>query len=228
MKGNVMADEDQINPTNVASAGDESMSNITGGESDGDQSTLILMADIESLDIGSRSVVLQVALYGLDADEDEILEDYVWSFLPIQPQLDLIQPRTISASTLLWWMQQSDEARAMFEKNVLEDFENLPVMMRHLTREFTRMTSKYSNYELWARGPQFDVVNLESLYADCGMRAPWKYDSVRDLRTLMKQAGLSTGDVDPPHGFIPHQASWDAKFQLRCYREARKALRARA
>lgn len=222
-----MADED-ITVENVTQAGNEEMQTVDFQDLASDETRIILMVDIESLDVGPRSVVTQVALYGLDEDEDEVIDDFVYSFLPIQPQLDLIQPRTISASTLWWWMQQSDEARAMFERNVLEDFETLPVMMRHLTREFQRMTSKYASYELWARGPQFDVVNLDSLYADCGMRAPWKYDSVRDLRTLMKMAGLSSEEVDKPHGFIAHQAGWDAKFQLRCYREAKKRLRARA
>lgn len=214
-----MADEEALSYEQVSEL------KVTGGESN---SLLILMMDIESLDIGPRSVVTQIALHGLDSDEDTILDDSVWSHLPIQPQLDLIQPRTISANTLWWWMQQEDESRKQFELNVLEDFETLPVLMRHLTREFNRMTDKYDDYELWARGPQFDVVNVESLYLDCGMRAPWVYNKVRDLRTLMAAAGINQDDVEKPHGFIAHQANWDNRFQLNCYREAKRNLRARA
>jgi len=202
---------------------------ITQGDNESpakSETTIGLSLDIESLDIGPRSVVTQVALYGWDIDEGTLLEAFVWSYLPIQPQLDLIHPRTISADTLWWWMQQSDEARSKFEFNVLEDFESLPVLMRHLTREFNRMVGD-NNYELWAKGPQFDVVNVESLYRDCGMRAPWKYDRVRDLRTLMAQAGIHSADVEIPKGFVAHEAGWDAQFQINCYMQAMRHLRAR-
>src|ERR1044072_8775853 len=198
---------------------------------DPSETPLILMLDIESLDVGPRSVVLQIALYGLDPDEGRLLEDNVWSFFPIQPQLDLIQPRTISAKTLLWWMQQSDEARSVFERNVGDDFESLGVLMRHLTREFRRMVGD-RDYELWARGPDFDVTNVVSLYRDCGMEAPWNqdqnYHKVRDLRTLMASAGLRSSDVEKPEGFIAHRAAWDCKYQLRQWQEAQRHLRARS
>mgnify|MGYP001074608171 CR=1 FL=1 len=188
---------------------------------------IILMVDIESLDLGPRSVVTQIAMYGASADTEEVLEDnIVWSYLPIQPQLDLIHPRTISASTLWWWMQQEDDARMKFEKNIVDDFEALPVLMRHLTREFKRITDG-RDYEVWAKGPQFDVTNIESLYHDCGMKAPWDYNKVRDLRTLMAEAGLHTADIPRPNHFIAHEAGWDCRYQLLCYFESRKNLRRR-
>lgn len=186
---------------------------------------ILVMVDIESLDTGPRSVVLQAALYGLDTDEDVILESSFRLFLPIQPQLDLIIPRTISAATLWWWMQQSDEARAKFEYSTFDDFNALPALMQSMTREFKRMVGD-KDYEVWAKGPQFDIVNLESLYKDCGMTPPWRYSKVRDLRTVMAEAGIDADKVEKPKGFIAHDASWDARYQLTLYREARKHLRA--
>jgi hypothetical protein len=187
---------------------------------------LVLMLDIESLDLGPRSVVTQLALFGLDLEEDEMLDTHVHSYLPIQPQLDLIHARTISASTLWWWMQQSDEARAAFEFSTSEDFNDLPVLMNHFIVQFENIT-RGKTYTLWARGPQFDVVNVESLLKDCGLKAPWKYDRVEDLRTIMREAGLSSKDVDQPKGFVAHNAAWDCKFQLLCLREAQRKIRGR-
>lgn len=188
---------------------------------------MIVMVDIESLDVGPRSIVTQIAMVAASADTEETFEDHVvWSFLPMQPQLDLIHPRTISATTFWWWMQQEDSARMKFEKNIIDDFEALPVLMRHLTREFKRMTDG-QDYELWARGPQFDVTNIESLFKDCGMSAPWDYNKVRDLRTLMTEAGLRSADIPRPSHFIEHEAMWDCRYQLMCYFAARKNLRRR-
>lgn len=187
---------------------------------------LALMLDVESLDVGPRSVITQVALFALDLEEDEMLDTHVHSYIPIQPQLDLMHPRSISASTLWWWMQQPDEARAAFEFSTSEDFNDLPVLMNHFNVQFENIT-RGRTYSLWARGPQFDVVNVESLLKDCGLKAPWKYDKVEDLRTIMKEAGLSSKDVDQPQGFIAHNAAWDCKFQLICLREAQRKIRGR-
>lgn len=191
-----------------------------------EESPLILMLDIESLDVGPRSVVTQIALYAFDQDEGSIMDDCIWSFIPIQPQLDLIRPRTISASTLIWWMRQEEAARKLFERNDDEDFGTLGTLMRHFLREFNRIT-RGRTYELWARGPQFDVVNVETLLADLGLKAPWDYGSVRDLRTLMAAAGLRSADVARPEGFIAHQAGWDCRYQIAQYEEAKRHLRAR-
>lgn len=189
-------------------------------------SPVILMFDIESLDVGPRSVVTQIGMYGFDLDDEEILPDPVMSYLPIQPQLNLINPRSVSASTIIWWMGQSSNARAGFEQSSGDDFEELASLMRHLVRNFNRLTNNGTlAYELWARGPQFDIVNIESLLIDVGLPVPWKYNRVRDLRTLMAQANLKTADVPEPKGYVQHHAGWDCRYQLDCYMAARKALR---
>ena len=90
----------------------------------------------------------------------------------------------------------------------------------------TRGLSK-GEYEIWARGPQFDIAAVESLMEECGVEVPWVYDSVRDLRTLMAAAGITTDDVPKPEGMIAHHAGWDCIYQIRCYMEANRRMRAR-
>jgi hypothetical protein len=191
-----------------------------------------IMFDIESLDLGPRSLTTQIAMYGFDMETEELLPDPLHIYLPMQAQLDLIPARTISADTFVWWMGQSDDARQAFEKNVSDSFEELPILMRQLVRRFNKFTNNDQvEYELIAKGPQFDIVNVESLLRDCGMTKPWKYDRVVDLRTLMRYAGMSnrTADLETfqPDGFIPHRADWDAKFQINLYFEAKRQLRSR-
>ena len=189
-----------------------------------------LMLDIETLDTGPRAVVTQIALHGWDLEDTDIrLAPAVWSFLPIQPQLQFLNPRTISAKTIGWWIEQGEHARAMISESMSEDFEELPSLMRHFIRGFNRMTNNGEiEYELWARGPQFDVVIVESLLKDCGLPIPWRYDRVRDLRTLMAMEGISSKDVPQPTGFIPHQATWDCEFQIACYVETMRVKGSRS
>lgn len=189
-----------------------------------------VMIDIETLATSSRSLVTQVALVPWRLEDPEDREgramNILWDHLPIQPQLSLIPPRDISASTLNFWINQSDEARAQLSESMGEDFSELPALLRHVVRGFNWMTENGTvPYEIWARGPQFDIANLESLMKECGIEVPWRYDSVRDLRTLMAAAGISTDDVAKPTGWIPHQAVWDCHYQIECHTAAKSALR---
>lgn len=204
-------------------------------ETKSDGPTVGLHLDIESLDVGPRSVVTQIGLFGVNLETQEQIGHTVLSYLPIQPQLDFIKPRTISANTLWWWMQQSDEARAEFEKSLGDDFGSVAVIMKHLTIAFNQMTRNATeDYIIIARGPQFDVVNIESLYRDCGMTAPWSidptgYQRIVDLRTLIREAGITKDEekaMPKPPGFIAHRADWDARFASDMYFEARRRLRA--
>lgn len=186
-----------------------------------------VMYDIESLDLGPRSVVTQIGMMGFDMDSEEILQRPIESFLPIQPQLDLIHPRTISAKTLWWWMQQSVEARAKFEYSLDEDFEALPILMRHMIMGFNRLTNDgKADYTIFARGPQFDIVNLESLCKDCGLTPPWKHNRIEDLRTLLNRAGMTKEDEaklqSPDH--VPHSALSDCRHQISMLFEANRRI----
>jgi hypothetical protein len=180
------------------------------------------MLDIETLGLGPRVVTTQVAMIAFDIDDPSTELRTINEYLPIQPQLGL--GRTVTGSTLIWWMGQEEKARKRFANNSGDDLIELEALCRSIVRKFNQITDDGRlSYELWAKGPQFDVVNLESLLVDLGFEAPWKYDSVRDLRTLMKIAGLSTKDVELGP-LQAHVAIDDCRFQIRCYEEALRKL----
>ena len=186
-----------------------------------------IMIDIETLDTGPNSLMTQVAMQPFRLDDEEPIEQPMWLNLPMQPQLDLVRPRTISAKTLNWWMQQPDEkARANFELVTIDDMHSLKTAGQHIVNEFGRMTKGFDKQEVevWARGPQFDVVNVETLLTQLGFEVPWDYNMVRDLRTLMAQAHIHKAEVEKPARFVEHDARWDCSFQIMCYFAAQRKL----
>lgn len=187
---------------------------------------VLVMADIESMDVGPRSIVSQIGMtFALASDPETTLKE-VLVYLPIQPQIEL--KRTLSASTLAWWLKQSAEARAEFEQNTGDDFEELPALLRHVNRQFLQVVDG-REYELYARGPQFDIVNIESIMADVAVKPAWRYDKIRDLRTVMAMAGIRTGDVPRDTTRFPeHMAVADCNYQMLCLTEALRRLRARS
>lgn len=179
---------------------------------------LLLMVDIESLALGVRPVITQVALLGYDLREDEMLDARHVEHYPIDPQLSLNPPRIISGSTLAWWMDQSDEARARFKLSTSTDFEDLVALARGFIQTFNKLTQNgKANYEICAKGPQFDLAAIETLLNELGLEAPWAYDRVVDLRTMLKRAGINPYNVANPRGFVKHVAFWDSRAQINQY-----------
>lgn len=179
---------------------------------------LILSVDIESLALGPRPVITQIAMLGYDLQEGELLENRHVQYYPIEPQQQIIPPRRISADTIAWWMNQPDEAREKFKFSTEVEFEDLASRLRNLVAVFNQLTDYgKANYELVAKGPQFDVVAIETLLEECGLTVPWAYDRVVDLRTMLKRAGINAKNVAKPAGCIPHVAFWDARWQINQY-----------
>lgn len=183
-----------------------------------------IMIDIESLDLGPRSVILQIGIIAYPLDDPATEGRRIDTYLPAQPQMAL--GRTISFRTIVWWMDQEDASRKRLVESNGEDMEELLALVRSVHRKLTEVIQSaggHDNVEVWAKGPQFDIVNVETLFVDCGLTAPWRYDSVMDLRTVMKLAGVKTGDVDAT-GLTPHVAIDDCRLQMRSYAEAVKQL----
>lgn len=189
-----------------------------------DVSRLGIMLDLETLDLGPRSVITQVGIIGFPLDDPDTEMRRINEFLLVQPQIAL--NRTISFDTILWWMDQEDKARAKLKESAGNDMEELLAAVRSVHRKLSDLIRSVGerNVELWARGPQFDVVNLQTLFVDCGLDVPWAYDCVMDVRTLGRLAGVSSSEVDRA-GLVPHVAIEDAKFQIRHYVEAIRKLR---
>ena len=193
----------------------------------------LLMIDIETLSTRPNGVIWQLALVGAPADDlDERLDPPVHSYLPIDPQLNLLVPnRRADGGTLIYWMKQAltnPQAAEKFEQCDSEDFNDLIALVRHFLRGFDRMTSGgKDDYELVTKG-NFDLPMLQSLIEQCGLTIPWDFRKTVDLRTLMTHAGVTKVDVENPTGFVAHDAYWDCEVQIRQYAGCLRRMRARS
>lgn len=188
-------------------------------------SKLIFMLDIETLDNQANGVVTQIGICAADAlDLDTIIWEHEWT-LPIQPQLDL--GMTVSASTLMFWMKQSDEARAFMQDCDGDSFE-LESYLRAFCNGIARVSAHYiagdRPVEFWSRGMDFDFPILGRLLQNLQFNIPWPYHAKSDLRCMMRELGISTSDVPRDSTTIAHNALSDAKYQLKCYGAVQKQL----
>lgn len=171
-----------------------------------------VMLDLETLGENPGCVILSLGAVAFRAHADtgdcEIWESY-------QQFIDVVSSERaglkVEARTTLWWLEQSEAARADLLQNqsvaapldaVLEDF----------ARWLSGVTAEGSKLNLWANAPTFDCAILNEAYKAVGKARPWKYSAERCYRTLK---ALRPDIVAAPRTGVHHSALADAEHQAR-------------
>src|SRR5690606_25083778 len=127
-------------------------------------------------------------------------------------QQQLNAGRTVSAATIDWWMQQSDEARSVFNAPAVSTpFE----VVEGLERFTGFVDSCFGCDGLWGNGSDFDNAMLASLYRTFGIKQPWSHKANRCYRTMVAalSAQLPEGGPSLIRQGTYHNALDDAKTQ---------------
>ena len=157
-----------------------------------------VMVDLETLDTSPTGVIVSIGAVEFAA-HGRGREFY--SVLNIQDQLEL--GRTISASTLAWWMKQGPEARKVFQEE--------PHRLWEALEEFSQWLKECEGTpRIWGNGASFDNSMLSHCYHSAKVDQPWKFTNDACYRTLKSLApGIKAG---PRHGTF-HNALDDAIYQ---------------
>lgn len=133
------------------------------------------MIDLETLGVGTKAPVISIG--AVVFDKKGIIGIF-HTTLDIKHQLDS-GLRKVDASTIQWWMSQSDAAKKVFR----EEAKTVSVGLADFLNFFDKLGDK-KDIKVWGNGPTFDITILESLLSDYQLRTPWMYNHVRDLRTF--------------------------------------------
>jgi hypothetical protein len=157
-----------------------------------------IMIDIESLGVTPGSVILNIGAVEFDPVSGQFGNDFYVA-------LDIEESQrhcgcTIAASTIKWWMVQSEAARVASFGN---DDSTSPAAALYMLHSFVKKR------KVWSHGPAMDVVLLEWMYRKIGIEIPWKYGDVRCTRTIYDIAGVTINRSNGTH----HNALDDAKAQ---------------
>lgn len=116
---------------------------------------------------------------------------------------------TLNQDTLKWWMKQSDNARAVFER--LPDSSPADYTVHDAIRELGRFLADIKeDYYIWGYGANFDEPMMEALCTKYGMETPWKYRQSMCFRTIKRMYP----SVTVPDVGTSHRAVDDAIWQL--------------
>lgn len=160
-----------------------------------------IMLDIETLDTKPSAVVLSIAAVRFDIHNEGSISDEFHAHIDIQDSLSM--GRTVSGSTILWWLGQEVDAR---------------MRVAHARREPVKIVlerlAKFikSDDRVWGNGAAFDNVIMSSLFNDAGIAQPWRFYNDRCFRTLKNMHANVTA---PEFAGVQHDALDDAIHQAR-------------
>lgn len=159
-----------------------------------------IMVDIETLGTSKNSVILSI---GAVQFSDKGVEKKF--YVQVDPTSCTDWGLQIDARTVMWWLDQSDEARKTLTAN---HGTPIDVALDDLIAAF-----KWSDATVWANGIDFDFTILEEAMKATGRVVPWAYWSKMDFRTVKNLAPRDVYNACKVENPIKHNALADATAQ---------------
>lgn len=129
-----------------------------------------VMVDIETLGTGANSVILSIG--AVEFNNDTITSEF---YRIIDLQSCMNAGLEMDARTLIWWMQQSDGTRTLFNS---AEREILSVVLTDFSGWLPQ------NACIWGNGASFDNAILANAFDKVSIALPWKFWNDRCYRTV--------------------------------------------
>jgi hypothetical protein len=178
----------------------------------------VLMVDLETLSTEINAAILSIGAIVFNPLDDGV-EDCPTFYQTIAIESNEREGRHISGSTVVWWLRQSEEARAALVTDTLP--------LHGALMRFQQWMIQYRPIHCWANSPSFDCAILKHAFGQHNVHWPFAYWAERDLRTL-KDAAYPNGDSPKVTYGTAHGALDDAIKQAILVQKCHAALRTRA
>ena len=135
-----------------------------------------VMIDLETMGINSDAAIVSIGAVEFDIKEGKLGRTF---YNPVSLSSAREAGGSISTDTFLWWLQQSDAARA----ELTGKGQDIKDVLTWFTEWLAPIYSRRS-VNIWGNGAAFDNVILASAYTRLGMQVPWNFRSDRCYRTV--------------------------------------------
>jgi len=132
-----------------------------------------IMLDIETMGNGSNSAIISIGAVKFDINTGKTGETF---HVKVSLGSSVSHGLNIDPSTVLWWMQQGEEAR----KKITE-----PGGVDLVTALSSFNSFCTPDYEIWGNSARFDLGILSDAYRKVGFSTPWDFRKERCVRTLV-------------------------------------------
>lgn len=164
------------------------------------------MLDLEAFDSQDTAIIVSLGAVYFDLKTGKLGEEFYMEVNKAGIEKQYKLGRTFSWDTFIWWMHQSDEARAVFTRNNPERTSIENVLYEFIT--FCQHST--GNVRIWGNGVNYDNTVLRSCYKTMGIGCPFRYQYDRCYRTAKNQFG---NRAKMERVGTHHHGLWDAKSQ---------------
>lgn len=134
-----------------------------------------VMVDLETMGTGPSAAIVAIGAVAFDPAQDRITAEH-YQTVDLQSAVD--GGGLITAGTVMWWLQQSDAARAA----LAADAQHINLALQRFA-EWMRLAAT-ADVQVWGNGVDFDNVILQGAFARSGQAQPWRWSRNRCYRTL--------------------------------------------
>ena len=161
-----------------------------------------VMCDLETMGNRSNAAIIAIGAVKFDPVRKQITDRF-YSRVDLQSCLDA--GLTVDGSTIMWWLQQPEAARAEFKGKL----PSLKLALDGFTAWMTRIPADKGHEHVFGNGATFDNVILTNAYNALKMERPWSYKGDRCYRTIRSLYP----DVPFKDFGTAHRADHDAEAQ---------------
>ena len=132
-----------------------------------------IMLDIETLGTAPGSAVVSLGAIRYSWKDGNPFDKF---YVNISAAECVERGLTIDPDTVEWWAKQPKVAREAWQKDP-----------KPIATALTEFNDWFGNqkHEVWCNGMNFDFPLLETLYRSVGMKSPWQYYLLNDMRTIV-------------------------------------------
>jgi hypothetical protein len=163
-----------------------------------------LMIDLETMGVPPSAPIVSIGAAFFNIRHEKIGPTYHQA---INLATAVRDGGVLDCGTIMWWLQQGDEAR----NAICFSAHDNRVVLREFS-EWIAITCRHLDVIPWGNGSTFDLTILGSAYDRIGMKRPWRFHNERDFRTVRNLYPNVVYDVADKGG-TAHNARDDAIFQ---------------
>lgn len=158
-----------------------------------------IMVDLETMGTAPGSAIVSLGAVAFDPVAGTLGEEF---YRVVTLRSCQRVGLTIDPDTVVWWLQQSDAARAQLNR---PDAEELPAVLGWFAAWWRRQRGQF----IWGHGGNFDEPLLSCAFRAAHVAVPWKYWDGRCTRTIFALTGERPNRANGVH----HNALDDARAQ---------------
>ena len=137
-----------------------------------------VMLDLETMGTGPNAAIVAIGAveFELTKTGGQLGDTF---YMPISLDSAMSGGGQVDAGTVLWWLKQTDAARAMFTQPAIEHGQALDNFS-----SWMHQRGEQKQIRVWGNGASFDNVILASAYRRAALQLPWNSFNDRCYRTV--------------------------------------------